>query len=133
MAKILEIKALYEEKINEGYQYNKYDGFEIKTDKGSILIAIDSDQGCCESFGSISSVEDFSKFIGTNILSYRCIDQADYKDCELTKNKAGDFVDVFDCAFVDFMTDKGTLQFAVYNHHNGYYGHHIILIERIKK
>lgn len=29
--------------------------------------------------------------------------------------------------FVDFVTSRGTFQLAVYNSHNGYYGHGIIV------
>lgn len=34
-----------------------------------------------------------------------------------------------DIQFVNFVTDKGVLQFAVYNEHNGYYGHPIFFIK----
>ena len=31
--------------------------------------------------------------------------------------------------FVDFVTDRGTFQLAVYNSHNGYYGHGILVLK----
>lgn len=34
-----------------------------------------------------------------------------------------------DCIFVDIKTDCGTLQLAVYNSHNGYYGHEVLIRE----
>lgn len=110
--------------------YNNYEGFKIKTNKREIYILVSNGSSCCENWGHIASEDDTKSFIGAEIIKYRCVDNADYKDCELTKKNAGEYVDVYDCAFIDLETSRGTLQFAVYNSHNGYYGHDIRIVER---
>lgn len=112
--------------VKDGWGSN-YEGYKIITKEKEFVIAVDNDQSCCEDWGSITSADNLQDFIGANILDFRCIDNADYNEIELTKNHAGEYVDVYDCAFIDFETDKGKLQFAVYNHHNGYYGHDIVI------
>ena len=38
-----------------------------------------------------------------------------------------DYIDNREIQFVDFKTDLGTFQLAVYNSHNGFYGHGILV------
>ena len=38
-----------------------------------------------------------------------------------------DYIDNREIQFVDFKTNLGTFQLAVYNSHNGYYGHGILV------
>ena len=123
--KIENIVEVFDHKI-EGKSY-LYEGYRIITSTKIYELLIDNVQSCCEDFGHITSEDNFKDFIGAEIKSIRCIDNADYNEIKLLKDAAGNYVDVFDCAFVDIDTDKGKLQFAVYNAHNGYYGHNIIL------
>lgn len=105
--------------------YGEKDGFEIKTDKHTWHILIDNGQSCCESWGYVVSDEDFSKFIGKELSDVRMTDVGlNTKMADLSKEADyGGGVQ-----FVDFMfTDNTVLQFAVYNAHNGYYGHDIII------
>lgn len=113
-----------------GENYYKYEGYKITTDVKEIYIVIDNGALCCESWGHIQSEDDLNSFVGANILDYRCVEDADYKEIELTKNDAGEYVEIYDCAFIDFKTDKGDFQLAVYNHHNGFYGHDIRILEQ---
>lgn len=110
--------------------WSTYEGFKIKTDTKEIVLGITNSSSCCESWGHIASEDDLTKFIGAEVLGYRCVDDADYKEIELTKKEAGEYVGVFDCAFIDLFTNKGSLQFAVYTSHNGFYGHHMQISER---
>lgn len=105
---------------------SKYDGFKIETNSGDFIVAVSSSQSCCENWGQITSADNLDDFIGAEIANYRFDDSDNYQDCEILKNKFEDYVDVLDCAFISLETDRGLLQFAVYNHHNGYYGHHVM-------
>ena len=107
-----------------------YEGYKIKTTTKEFVIGISNGSSCCESWGHITSEDNLNKFIGAEILNYRCINSADYNEIELTRKNAGEYVDVYDCAFIDFNTDRGVLQFAVYTSHNGYYGHHMQIVEK---
>lgn len=114
---IKEITDLSGKTLNILSDHSNYEGYHIKTDLKEFFILINNSSSCCE-------------FVGATVLNVKYIDNADFQDCELTKKQAGKYIDVFDCAFIDFKTDQGTLQFAVYNSHNGYYGHDIHVIER---
>ena len=111
--------------INAIWGYSSYDGFEIKTTAHKYLILIDNDQSCCESWGYFASEDDFSQYIGKELASVELTDTA------LNRKKVEESGYYDDCGgiqFVDFkMTNGSVLQFAVYNAHNGYYGHPIIV------
>ena len=104
---------------------SNYDGWKIITDENVYHILLDNGQSCCESWGYIVSESDFSEFVGKDI-----------KDVRLTDTKLNNSSVYSDLdnlyhggvQFVDFeFSDGGVLQFAVYNGHNGYYGHGIII------
>lgn len=102
---------------------SSYDGYRIKTDKHEFNILIDNGQCCCESWGYFYLNDDEQEFVGSELLEVKLTDTA------LNKQKveeSGYYEDCGGIQFVDFVTDKGVLQFAVYNAHNGYYGHPII-------
>lgn len=102
---------------------SEYDGYKIKTEKHEFSILIDNGQCCCESWGYFYSNDDEQEFIGANLLEVNLTDTA------LNKSKveeSGYYEEECGIQFVDFVTDKGVLQLAVYNAHNGYYGHPII-------
>ena len=111
--------------LNALMGYAAYDGYKITTSEQEYLILIDNGQCCCESWGYFSSEDDFGNYIGKTIL-----------DVYLTDNNwvtaaptySGYYDDFGGIQFVDFkFTDGSVLQFAVYNAHNGYYGHPIII------
>jgi len=131
--KILKIEEIFNFKPDiESSWYSTFDGFRITTDSKVFELLISNGQDCCEDFGSIVSEDNLDDFIGSEIKDFKCVDSADYNDIPLFKkaNNDSEYVDVFDCAFIDFNTNKGTIQFAVYNHHNGYYGHDIVINEK---
>lgn len=106
--------------------YAEYDGYKIITSAHEYMILIDNGQSCCESWGYFSSDDDFEKFIGKELVSVELTDIA------LNKQKLEEVepygLDEGGIQFVDFkMKDGSVLQFAVYNSHNGYYGHPIIV------
>lgn len=73
---------------------------------------------CCEDWGYFSSEDDYNDFIGAELLNVVIVDDA-LKCAEM--DKFSEYHD--DAIFVNLETSKGVLQFAVYNSHNGYYGH----------
>lgn len=102
---------------------SSYDGYRIKTDKHEFYILIDNGQCCCESWGYFYLNDNEQEFVGTELREVNLTDTALNKS---KVEKSNYFEDEGGIQFVDFVTDKGVLQFAVYNAHNGYYGHPII-------
>lgn len=105
--------------------YGEYDGYKITTDKHEFNVLIDNGQCCCESWGYFASEDDFGRYIGKELKEVNLTDTA------LNKQKAeenGEYgYEEGGIQFIDFVfTDGSVLQFAVYNAHNGYYGHGII-------
>jgi hypothetical protein len=110
--------------LNTLYSHTNMDGYKLVTDKHTFHILIDNQQSCCESWGYLSSEDDFATFIGRELLEVRLTDTA----INQTKVDRSDYYeDDGGIQFVDFITDGGVLQLAVYNAHNGYYGHGIIV------
>ena len=111
-----------------------YDGFKITTNKQEILLLIDNHQSCCERWGIITS-EDLEYpdttggVIGEKLLGVTVIVGSDYNsvnipiNTEFLKNTEYCAVDIEEAVFINLKTSKKDIQFAVYNSHNGYYGH----------
>jgi hypothetical protein len=108
--------------IGGGDAYGDKEGFVITTDQQVIVIAISSYQSCCESYGYLSSEDDFSAYVGAELLGIEQVDTALRAHSELESLDEGGAM------FVNLLTDRGTLQFVVYNGHNGYYGHTGVVI-----
>lgn len=105
-----------------------FDGYEIKTENATYRILIENEQNCCESWGYFSSDDNFDDYIGKELVDVSLTDTA------LNKEKLNDSGwydgDEGGIQFVDFkFSDGSVLQFAVYNAHNGYYGHSIYVIK----
>jgi hypothetical protein len=101
------------------------DGYKVTTDKTEILVLIDNGQSCCESWGYMASEDDLSAYIGAELqrvlvtdtaLNREAVERSGFYDGECSNIQ-----------FVDFETSKGVFQLAVYNAHNGYYGHGIVV------
>ena len=92
------------------------EGFEIVCDDQMIEVKIDAVSDCCEVWGHVASENDFSKFIGAGVVGVRVVD---------TALRTYDGIPEYETEimFVNVDTTAGMLQFAVYNSHNGYYGH----------
>jgi len=103
-----------------------YDGYLIETDVDNYMVLIDNGQSCCENWGYIASEDDFSGFIGAELVDVKLTDTS------LNTSKidtANMYLDCGGVQFVDFYTSKGVFQLAVYNGHNGYYGHGIMVVK----
>lgn len=98
---------------NEGSE-----GYIIKTTEQEITFSIDNCQQCCESFGYMTSDDDLQDFIGRELRGIAVVDE-DYARFDLE-----DFwLDAGGVVFIEVQTDIGSFQVALYNSHNGYYGH----------
>jgi hypothetical protein len=98
------------------HNYYNMTGLIIETTKGTIKIGISDNQSCCERYGSefLETPDDINKFIGSEILSISDTNKS-YLECN--KNTEAEETQL------KIKTNKGVLQYAVYNDHNGYYSH----------
>lgn len=110
--------------INTLCGYSAMDGYKVETDKHTICVLIDNGQSCCESWGYFSSEDDMNRFVGTELKEINLTDKAlNVKKVE----ESGYYEDEGGIQFVDFVTNEDIFQLAVYNAHNGYYGHGILV------
>lgn len=106
------------------YGGDEYDGYEIETSLHKYSLLISNGQSCCESWGYFSSDNDFHPFIGKTLVKTELTDQA--LNTKALK-ESGYYDGAGGIQFITFtFSDGGVLQFAVYNAHNGYYGHPIL-------
>lgn len=102
----------------------EYGGFLVVTSEQEISLLISNYQSCCESYGWMQSEDKLTKFIGAELLGLHSTDIL-LASMELVVK--ADRVEVDEAIFITLETNKGPLQFAVYNEHNGYYGHNVII------
>jgi len=100
-----------------------YDGYKITTDKRTLDVAVDNGQCCCEYWGYMSSEDDLESFVGAALLRVESVDTA-----LNAKTEPGE-LDEGTVYFVNFYTSRGMFQLAVYDSHNGYYGHTFKIME----
>ena len=131
MEKILKIEEVSNvQHTPEGGWKSHYDGYKVVTDAQEIFILVSNGQSCCESYGYVVSEDDVQSFVGTDLTDVKVVDTGVNEKMV----EAGQSLDCGDIMFVNLETNKGTLQFAVYNAHNGYYGHHgVVESVQIKK
>lgn len=108
----------------EEFSENGMEGYKVSTKHISVRVLIDSFQSCCESWGYISSDDDFTPFIGAILKEVKLTDVALNQQ---VVDDTGYYDEGGGIQFVDFVTSRGTFQLAVYNAHNGYYGHGILV------
>ena len=122
---IKEINSIKDIVLENEYIYGHLDGYKIITDEDQeILCAIENGQNCCEEWGYFWCNDNIKDFIGSKLLSIKITDKA--LNSQIFDKKAPVFYEG-GVIFVDFVTDKGNLQFVAYNEHNGYYGHEAII------
>lgn len=114
--------------INEVYDLQGiYDGYEVVTTNNVYKVLIENDRQCCEDWGYACTEDCADDYIGAELLGIRLT------DTQRGSMVVGEFTDGKFChdniQFVDFITNEGVFQLAVYNDHNGYYGHDILLIK----
>jgi len=102
------------EEINDDWE-----GFQVTTSKRTIRVCIDTNKNCCESWGHLSSDDDLQQYVGAKLLLVASVDEAFN-----SRTDPGD-IEEGTTTFVNFVTSKGNFQLAVYDNHNGYYGHSV--------
>ena len=109
------IQSIKEDTIVDSWR-ESYEGLIIETDKGSIKLVISDSQSCCEQWWALffETLDDISQFVGAEILQ---IEDIDIKREEYIDNETQ----------LRITTDRGIIQYAIYNEHNGYYSHGTIL------
>ena len=122
MSKILNIEEVYNVNFNND-NYPCYDGFRIETEDEEMYFLINNFQSCCENWGIyLYTPEDLKEYVGAEYLGY------DEKNCcEIENHLENEYVHPDETCFLNIHTSKGTIDFAVYNSHNGYYSHGVIL------
>lgn len=102
------------------------DGYKVATDTNTFEVLISNFQSCCEDWGYMSSEDDFNAFIGSELIEVKLTDTALKQKTLFDKINEDDYNSGdYGVQFVDFVTKNGVFQLAVYNGHNGYYGHAI--------
>ncbi len=137
LGKIQEIKEIFNVTLKGKYTlYDEhYDGYMVKTDSHVFQVLIENGQHCCENWGYFSTPDDCEKFIGAELIDVVL------SNTELNQQRCMEIMgDPYfpsdwrsglsygDIQFVDFKTNRGVYQLAVYNAQNGYYGHSIKVI-----
>lgn len=109
------------------YEVDAFDGYCIVTDKQIIKIGISNTQCCCEQWGYLTTNDNVNDFIGAELIS---IEKVDTVLNNKIISELDDWGEEVNTMFINFNTSAGTLQFVVYNSHNGYYGHDAVLISK---
>lgn len=125
MSKIESIKEVDDVKLSNE-TWAQFTGYEVKTATDTYQVLISNEQSCCEDFGYLTTNDNIQEFIGAELL------EVVTTDTSLSGKNFMDGIEEADCMFVDFKTSKGTLQLVVYNQHNGYYGHDVLLLKNNK-
>lgn len=98
------------------------EGYRIVTTEQNIDLLIDNEQCCCENWGYFFTNDDPKDFIGANLINVVLTDTT-LNEAKMKENHLGDEYFEGGLMFVNLETNRGTLQFVLYNEHNGYYGH----------
>lgn len=119
----------------------EYNGYKITTSKADYYLLIANGQHCCESFGYFSTNDNIKEFIGSDLISLKTVElDPEQKETILKSRGFGYYYyddeenyqyvnDDTNVQFVNIETSNGLLQLAVYNSHNGYYGHNIVVLK----
>lgn len=113
--------------IKNGNHWSSMDGFKITTDEQEIFVLISNDQSCCESWGYLSSFDSPEEYIGAGLINISIVDEK-YEKKLISEYEPLEYLDEGGVVFVNFETTNGTFQLAVYNAHNGYYGHSVSIM-----
>lgn len=109
----------------EGEKWSGFEGYIVQTDKQKIMVLISNSSSCCESWGHLSTPDDPKEFVGAKLLKVEVVDTAYDKKAWDAMHPHG--LDCGEATFVNFETDKGLFQLTVYDSHNGYYGHSVVV------
>lgn len=95
---------------------DSFDGYVVTTTRQTIEIGVSNFRDCCESWGYVTSDDKLQDYVGAYLTGIAVVDTA------LDTMIVPGFYEG-NIMFVNLETSIGLLQLAVYNAHNGYYGH----------
>lgn len=117
--------------IDEADEWETFMGYEVETDDGFITIAVNDVSSCCESFDAVNNLPHLDYFNGAEVIDIRAVEtdeDGNWKDSKSLLKELGEYgPDVLEAGFIKIVTDKDTFDMGVYNNHNGYYGHTVIV------
>ena len=126
ITEIYDYKIEKRRRFDNSIYFDEYEGYKVETDKSTYYVLIEGGQNCCEYWGYLSSDDKLDKYIGCELKDVYVTDTA--LNTKLIEIEDNDYC--FDSMFVNFnLTNGMVFQLAVYNSHNGYYGHDIILVK----
>ena len=122
MSKILKIEEDYNITLGNP-TYPTYNGIMIETEDEIIYFVIEHGQQCCENWGTyLYTPEKLENYIGADYLGYT------ESTCEQIANfLKSEYVSPDETCFLNIKTSNGDIDYAVYNSHNGYYSHDVVL------
>lgn len=121
----------FQERILEINTNESNTEINIITDKYSFTAEIDQERDCCEIFGGyIVCEDDITSYIGSTLTKISVCDlslNTEIVEAINSLQNAYNSCDYHNIQFINFETNKGVLQFTVYNCHNGWYGHDVTI------
>lgn len=102
---------------------NDEGGYIVHTEKHRIQLLIENTLSCCEDWGFMTSEDNPSDFVGAEFIDLKIVDDSyNVIDFGYSLQYRGG-LEEGKAVFINMETDRGVLQFVLYNAHNGYYGH----------
>jgi len=114
-------RAGFSQMISALSGHTSMEGFRVETDKHVFLVLIDDQSSCCESWGHVHSADRLEDFVGAALSEVRLTDTALNTTIIERHGHAKYGFDGGGIQPMDFVTDRGKLQLAVYSSQNGYY------------
>jgi len=105
-----------------GYDDLGYEGYLIKTNLQEIKILIRDYQYCCENWGYFWCDDNIEEYINSELYKIEIVDE-----CLKPKRLPSSLAYQGNACFINLETSNGLLQFVLYNSHNGYYSHEVII------
>lgn len=107
------------------------EGYQVRTTEHVYQVLISNERECCEYSGYFATEDPLIDFVGA-VLDHIAVTDVGRETLVLTdalktlQDKDLD-IDPNQIQFVTFYTNHGIFQLAVYNYHNGYYGHDVLV------
>ncbi len=110
-----------------------YEGYQIVTNEEIWYFLINGEGQCCERWGYFDCGDDISEVIGKELKEIYVTDTALKSETlysKMEKHQINRKYDSPSLCFVNVVTTCGaSVQLAVYNEHEGYYGHDVFVLK----